>query len=256
MRRSITFVLILLLALTTVLSAQSEMDQEAAKLYNEGNKLYKSGQYEGAIAKYDEAIVIAPHENIYYQKSVSLKKTRDFKAAETALLKGLEINPNFLNAYSGLGTTYYQLKDYNKAIESFGKFIELSSDEKQNKKIQKYIGLAYTQLGQRAKADNKYVAAISNLNEAVKNYNYDAAYLTLAEIHVETGKFNEAISAADNVVKYRSSKSKISKGAAYYYKGLAYKGLEDKLKAKENFEVSVKDKKYKANSKYELDLLK
>lgn len=236
--------------------SQSEMNPEAAKLYNEGNKLYKSGQYEASIAKYDEALAVQPHENIYYQKSIALKKQRKFNDAEASLLKALEVNPKFLNAYSGLGTTYYSLKQYDKSIESFKKFIEISKDEKQNKKIQKFIGLAYTQLGQKAKADNKYDAALSNLKEAVKNYKYDAAYLTMAEIYVETGKFNEAIEAADNVIKYRKSKSKISKGAPYYYKGLAYKGLEDKIKAKESFQVAIKDRKYKANSKYELDLLK
>ena len=94
------------------------------------------------------------------------------------------------------------------------------------------------------------------MNEAVNNYNYDAAYLTLAEIYVELGKYDKSLSAADNAINYRTSKSKISKGAPYYYKGLAFKGKDEVDKAKENFQIASKDKQYKSSSEYELKNLK
>ena len=91
------------------------------------------------------------------------------------------------------------------------------------------------------------------MNEAVKNYKYDSAYLALAEIYNDLGKYSQALTAADNAINNRK---KISKGAGYYYKGLAFKGLDNKTKAIENFKISVKDKTYKASSKYELKLLR
>jgi len=230
-----------------------DMSQEAAPLYNEGNKLIKSGQYNAAIEKYDAAIAIQGHEKIFYQKSVALKKLRKFNDAEKALLKCVELNPDFVAGYSGLGTTYYSLKKYQLAVDNFNKYIERTDNEKSKTKIKKFVGLSYTQLGQSAKRDGKHQKAINYLNEAVKNYKYDSAYLALAEINIELGKYNDALSAADNAINNRK---KISKGAGYYYKGLAFKGLEDKDKAKENFKVSVKDKTYKASSEYELKQLK
>ncbi len=230
-----------------------EMNQDAAPLYNEGNKLIKSGQYSAAVEKYNAAIAIQEHPNMYYQKSIAEKKLRKFKDAEKSLLKCLELNPDFSAAYSGLGTTYYSLKKYQLAADNFTKYLEKANNKKSKKKIQKFIGLSYTQLGQQAKRDGNHQKAINYLNEAVSNYKYDSAYLALAEIYNDLGKYNLALSAADNAINNRK---KISKGAGYYYKGLAFKGLGDTAKAMENFKVSVKDKTYKASSKYELKLLK
>ena len=256
-KHSSVLMTLLLFALSTVMySQQTAMNSEAGKLYNEGNKLVKSGQYEGALAKYDEALTIDQHPNIYYQKSIALKKLRKFNYAEAALKKCIEADPNFVSAYSGLGTTYYSLKKYQEAINNFEKYIELSNNEKQNKKIKKFIGLSYTQLGQAEKRDGKHEKAIVYLKEAVNNYNYDAAYLTLAEIYVELGNYDKSLTAADNAINYRTSKSKISKGAPYYYKGLAFKGKDEVDKAKENFQIASKDKQYKSSSEYELKNLK
>ncbi|MCF6270113.1 MAG: tetratricopeptide repeat protein [Melioribacteraceae bacterium] len=245
-------ILSLLLFFGSILFGQ-EMSQEAAPLYNAGNKLIKSGQFIGAIEKYDSAIAIQAHPNMFYQKSVALKKIRKFDEAEQALLKCVELNPDFSAAYSGLGTTYYSLKKYQLAIDNFNKFLEKTDNEKSKAKIKKFIGLAYTQLGQSAKRDGKHKQAIKYLNEAVKNYKYDSAYLALAEINIDLGKYQDALSAADNAINNRK---KISKGAGYYYKGLAFKGLDDKEKARENFKIAVKDKTYKASSEYELKQLK
>lgn len=238
----------------SVLFGQSaEMNPEAANLYNEGNGLVKSGQYNGALEKYDAALAVEPHVNIYYQKSIALKKLRKFKEAEAALLMCVQLDPNFISAYSGLGTTYYSLKQYGNAIDNFSKYIEKSDNEKQNNKIKKFIGLSYTQLGQASKMDGKHEEAIGYLLEATKNYDYDAAYLSLAEIYNELAKYDKALEAADKAINFRK---KISKGAPYYYKGIAFKGIGDKEKAKENFTIAAKDKQYKNNANYELKNLK
>ena len=251
--KKVSMVIFTLLFLSSSFLFGQVMSQEAAPLYNEGNKLIKSGQYAGAIEKYDSAIVIQEHPNMFYQKSVALKKLRKFNDAEKALLKCVELNPDFIAAYSGLGTTYYSLKKYQLAIDNFNKYVEKTDNEKSKTKVKKFIGLSYTQLGQQAKRDGKHQQAIKYLKDAVANYKYDSAYLALAEIYIELGKFEEALSAADNAINNRK---KISKGAGYYYKGLAFKGLEKKEKAVENFKISVKDKTYKASSKYELKQLK
>ena len=230
-----------------------EINQDAAPLYNEGNKLIKSGQYSAAVEKYNAAIAIQEHPNMYYQKSIAEKKLRKFKDAEKSLLKCVELNPDFSAAYSGLGTTYYSLKKYQLAADNFTIYLGKTDNKKSKAKVQKFIGLSYTQLGQQAKRDGNHQKAISYLNEAVKNYKYDSAYLALAEIYNDLGKYSKALTAADNAINNRK---KISKGAGYYYKGLAFKGLGDKTKAVENFKISVKDNTYKASSKYELKQLK
>jgi len=241
---------------SAILLAQSaEMNKEAAKLYNEGNKQKKSGNFVGAIESYKKAIEIAPDYRIYYQLGSVYKKKRDYKNAEEAVLKCKELNPDFAIAYNLLGTTYYAWGKYDKAVENFKLFKEKSTDKKHKKSAAKYIGLAYTKLGELALSDRNYEVAEQHLLNAITNYHYDAAYLKLADIYVETGRYEDALKAADNAINYRGRKSKVPKGAPYFYKGMAFKGLKDKTKAKENFKIASSDKQYKDRSKHEIKYL-
>ena len=102
-----------------------EMNAEAAKLYNEGNKNFKSGDYTGAIKQYDAALKIEQSPSILYQKSVALKKLQKYEEAEKALLKSVELDPKFKESYSGLGTTYYSMNKNDEAIKLFQKYLEI-----------------------------------------------------------------------------------------------------------------------------------
>ena len=257
MKKMLTIALALLFLITAVNFGQSAtMDKEAAKLYNQGNRQKKSGDYDGALASYQEALNKSKDYRIYYQLGLVYKKKRDFAKAEEMLHKSLEVKPDFNTAYNALGTTYYSWGKYEKAVESFKKYAENTKKKKNKKRAQKYIGLAYTKLGDQALKDKNYDKATEYLMNAVSNYNYDAAYLKLADIYLDKGNYQKALEAADNAVNYRGKKSKVPKGAPYFYKGMAYKGLHNIAKAKENFQKASKDKIYRARSKHEINSLK
>jgi tetratricopeptide (TPR) repeat protein len=256
MKKVLNIALSVFLLIATVSFAQEgAMDKEAAKLYNQGNKQKKSGDYDGALASYQEALNKSKDYRIYYQLSSVYKKKRDFAKAEEMLHKCLEVNPKFNTAYNALGTTYYSWGKYEKAVESFKKYAENTNKKKNKKRAQKYIGLAYTKLGDQALKDKNYDKATEYLMNAVSNYNYDAAYLKLADIYLDKGNYQKALEAADNAVNYRDKKSKVPKGAPYFYKGMAYKGLHNIAKAKENFKKASKDKRYRDRSKHEMKYL-
>ncbi|MCB9218634.1 MAG: tetratricopeptide repeat protein [Ignavibacteriales bacterium] len=246
----------LLAFFVSTLSAQSgEMDNEAAKLYNEGNSQMKSGNYAGALESYAGALKISKDYRIYYQLSSVYKKQRKYEDAEQALLECLKLKPDFSTAYNSLGTTYYSWGKFDKAVENFTKFKESADDKKLQERAAKYIGLAYAKLGEEALKDKNYQDAEKHLLNAVENYSYDAAYLKLADVYVETGRYEEALKAADNAINYRDKKSSVPKGAPYFYKGMAFKGLNDKEKAKENFKISSSDKQYRDRSNHEIKYL-
>lgn len=253
MKKHVKIIFSLIFFLSFNLFAQeSEMNPEAAKLYNEGNKLSKSGNFSGALESYQSALNISKDHRIYYQISSVYKKQRKFEEAEKALKSAIELKPDFDLAFNSLGTTYYSWGKYELALDNFMKFKELSKEKKYKEQAEKYISLAYTKLGEDQLKDKNYEKAIENLKNAVSNYNYDAAYLKLADAYIELGKYNEALEAADNAINYREKKSQIPKGAAYFYKGLAFKGLNDKEKAKENFKIASSDKMYKDRSNHEI----
>src|SRR5210317_902671 len=170
--------------------AQSaEMDNEAAKLYNVGNSQKKSGNFAGALESYQKALKISQDYRIYYQLSAVYKKQRKYQFAEEALLSCIKLNPDFSLAYNSLGTTYYSWGKYEKAVENFKIFEEKVDDKKLEQRASKYIGLAYTKLGENALKDRNYEEAEKQFLNAVTHYNYDAAYLKLADVYVETGKY-------------------------------------------------------------------
>ncbi|MBN1638500.1 MAG: tetratricopeptide repeat protein [Ignavibacteriales bacterium] len=255
MKNQVKLILLLIVLFISVSFAQ-DMDNQAALLYNEGNALLNSGDYTGAVNKYNDAIQIQNHYKILYQKGVSLKKLGKNEDAIGVFNSCIGLKSDFDLAYNGKGGAEFAVGKYMDAIQSFEKFKSLTNSQNNKNTADLYIALAYTQMAKNANADGKSDKAIEYLNSAVKHNKYDAAYLLMAEIYVNTGKYNDAITAADNALNNRKSNSKISKVAPYYYKGLAFKWLGNTQKAIENFELCKNDPTYGATAKYELDKLK
>ncbi len=250
--KKIVSIIGIIFLLISINAQDAEMSPEAAKAYNEGNKMLKAGNYSGAVEEYNTALKSSDDYRIHYQKGVALKKLRKYDEAITAYEAALKSNPDFGASYNGLGGIYYARGDYQKAADYFTEF-KNSTDKASHKKMaDKYISLSYTKLGVEAKENGNFQAAEEYLNKAVENYDYDAAYLALAETYVETAQFEKALQAADNAINYRD---KISKGAPYYYKGRAFEGLDNKEKAIENYKISVQDSKYRDLSNHYLNKL-
>lgn len=233
----------------SLFAQNAEMDKAAAEFYNTGNKSLKAGDFQGALTNYDEALKTSQDYRIYYQRGITLKKMRKYEDAVGSFKKAVEVNPQFDIAFNGLGSTYFITGDYQAAVDAFKKFAELTQKESLKNKANEYVSRAYAKLGESAKADGKYEQAIGYWKESVSYHNYDAAYLFLAEAFVETGKYGDALEAADKALNHRK---KITKGGPLYYKGLAFKKMGEDEKAKEAFEAGKKDKKYAKLCEYEL----
>jgi tetratricopeptide (TPR) repeat protein len=239
----------IVLFLSISLFAQGQMDPEAGKLFNEGNQNYKSGNYEGALASYNNALKTSSDYRIFYQKGVTLLKLRKYNEAEEAINKCIEAKPDYVTGYKGLGVAYYASGKYDKAVEAYKKYGELSTKAKDKKAANEYVARAYTKLGEAAKADGKQQQAIEYFNQAVASSPFDAAYLLLAEVYVDNQMYDKALEAADKALNYRQ---KIPKGGPLYFKGKAFLGKGEIEKAKEAFNAGKKDKNYKDLCEYEL----
>jgi len=244
---------VLFLLSISILSFAQDMKPEAGKLYNEGNALLKGGDVNGAINKYDASLQIEKDYRTYYQKGVALKKASKLEDAKTAFEECLKLNNGFEGALNALGGVYFSMGNYTAAIENFEKILNSNANNSVKTKVKKNISLAYAKLGNESLAGGNSQKGIEYLKKSVENDNYDAAYLSLAKVYSETGKYDEAIEASQNALKYRS---KITKGGPYYYIGISYKGKGDLTKAKENFKLASADPTYKKTADYELGLLK
>jgi tetratricopeptide (TPR) repeat protein len=234
-------------------SLAQEMNPDAGKLYNEGNGLLKSGNYNGAISNYDKALAIEKDYRIYYQKGVAQKKSRDLDGAKTSFEECIKLKSDFEAGYNALGGVYFSMGNYQEAINNFEKVLTHSNNASVTKKVKKNLSLAYTKLGNEAISNGNSQKGIEYLTKAVENDNYDAAYLSLAKLYSELGEWDKSISASESALKY---KSKITIGGPYYYMGVSYKGKGDTSKATEMFEKAKQDPTYKKTAEYELSLLK
>ncbi len=230
-----------------------EMKPEAGKLYNEGNKLLKAGNYKGAIESYNKSLDIEKDFRTYYQRGVALKKSGNLDSAMTSFEQVIKMKPDFDAGYNALGGVYFSKGNYQKAIDNFEKVVETSKNENVKKAVKKNLALAYAKLGNEEISNRNNEKGVEALEKAVKNDNYDAAYLSLAKAYSDMGKYDKCLDAAQKALKYRSS---IGKGGPYYYMGIAYKNLGENDKAKEMFKNAKGDATYKKLVEYELSALK
>jgi tetratricopeptide (TPR) repeat protein len=252
MKNKLFFVSFLSLFLSITLIAQ-DMPPDAAKFYNEGNKLMKAGNYDGAITQYTDALKNSKDYRIYYQLGITYKKIGKLTEAENSFQSSIQANPTFDIAYNGLGSTYFQAGKFESAAESFKKFEELTKNKSLKEQAREYIARSLVKLGEEAKKDGNYENAVKIFVDALKYDDLDAAHILLATTYYETAEYEKVFDSVDKVINMKSS---ILKGAAYYYKGMALKQLQDVLKAKENFELAKRDPQYKRLADYELNLLK
>lgn len=244
---------IVFLSMIAIGTFAQEMKPEAGKLYNEGNSLLKDGNANAAVDKYNQALQIEKDYRIFYQKGIALKKMNKLEDAKVAFEESLKLNKEFEGGLNALGGVYFSMGNYTAAIENFDKILKSNANNSVKGKVKKNISLAYAKLGNDALASGNADKGIEYLKKSVDNDNYDAAYLSLAKVYSETGKWDESISAAQSALKYRS---KITKGGPYYYMGISYKGKGDVAKAKEMFQQASSDPTYKRTAEYELASLK
>ncbi|HCY77882.1 MAG TPA: hypothetical protein DHV28_18395 [Ignavibacteriales bacterium] len=253
MTRNGLFLSALMFLSISIMGFAQDMKPEAGKLYNEGNALLKDGNVTGAIAKYDAALQIEKDYRTYYQKGVAQKKADKLEDAKVSFEECIKLNPGYEGALNALGGVYFSMGNYTAAIDNFEKVLKSNANNSIKTKVKKNISLAYAKLGNESLAGGNSQKGIEFLKKAVENDNYDAAYLSLAKVYSELGKYDESIEAAQNALKYRS---KITKGGPYYYIGISYKGKGDVAKAKDNFKLASADPTYKKTADYELGLLK
>jgi tetratricopeptide (TPR) repeat protein len=86
------------------------------KVFEEGVALSRSGDDDGAIAKFAEAIVIVPAcADCYYNIGYAHSQKKDWAKAEEAFKKSIDLKPDYVEAYNGLAQIYNAQKKFDEA---------------------------------------------------------------------------------------------------------------------------------------------
>ncbi len=224
---------------------------QADILFNEGNALFKKGDYQGAIEKYSSAIALAPDYKYHYQLGLSYKNSRQMDKAIAEFENSIKLKNDFTVGYLALGGAYLTTAEYAKSIEAFKSVLKL---EPKNERAIKAISEAYAGNAQYLINEGKFEEAGRELDGAmVQEYDNPKLYLLAARIYNRLGQPEKAFDAAEHALK---TKKRGSRGAEYFELGVALKGLQQYAKAREAFNEARKDPSYAKNAQYELDGLK
>jgi Tfp pilus assembly protein PilF len=162
----------------------------------------KAGQYDEAIAKYNDVLAVAPTcAECHYNIGVSYMNKKDYAKAEEAFKKTIELKPDSVDAYTGLAGLYNTQKKFDLAAEASAKAVQLSGG-----------GAGATGGGGGAEASynqgvilfnaGKFAEAKTQFEAATKaDPNMALAQYQLGMTAVNLGQFREAVAALEKYLE-------------------------------------------------------
>jgi tetratricopeptide (TPR) repeat protein len=97
------------------------------KVFEEGVALSRTDDYDGAIAKFAEAIAIIPTcAECYHNTGHAYAQKKDWDKSEQAYKKAIEIRPDYIEEYNGLSQIYTLQKKFDAAQAASQKAAELA----------------------------------------------------------------------------------------------------------------------------------
>lgn len=192
-------------------------------------KLYASRkELDKAHARLDQVLSSYPNDaSLHYLKAQIYGYQHDQQGAERELRKTLELDSNYLNAYSSLGALFVNTKQEDRAIAEFQKIIDKRPD---NSAAYTLIGMLYDSKNEPKNAADYYRKALEKDQGAIIAANNLA---WLYAVQGETEKLDEAVRLAQGVVQKNPQIAGFvdTLGWVYYKKGLNAVAVEQLQKA-------------------------
>ena len=110
--------------------AEGQAAGPGTSLLGEANELFENGQYDEALAKYDELLVAEPTlYQVYYNIGSVYRAKGEYDKAVEAFQKVLEQEPLHTNTLISMGDIMIEQKKFDEAVEYFEKAIDQTTDE-------------------------------------------------------------------------------------------------------------------------------
>jgi tetratricopeptide (TPR) repeat protein len=161
----------------------------------------------------------------YFKQGYEFYEKGDYELAIESFTKAIEINPLFEDAYGMRGYSHLQLMQYQEAIDDFTKAIEINP---LNYTSFYNRGLSYKNLFQ-------YHKSIIDYNKSIEiNPSYESAYNGRGNSYNELKLYREAINDFTKAIEINSSYA-----YAYNGRGNSYYGLKQYQKAINDYNKSI-----------------
>ena len=160
----------------------------------EGWKIYNTGDYNGAVKIFSEAIELNPKNALaYYGRAYAYDDLKKYQQAIEDCTKSIQFNsPRLVDAYNNRGEAYRKLGNYAQAINDYNKALELNPNYF---KAYNNRGIAYRNLG-------KYDMAFQDYDKALElNPNYVYAYNNRGWAYFCLKKYQQALKDFDKALE-------------------------------------------------------
>jgi tetratricopeptide (TPR) repeat protein len=187
----------------------------------------RSKELDKAHSRIDQALSAYPNVSwLHFLKGQIYGYQANGQAAEGELRRALEIDPNYLPAYSSLAALFINAKQEDRAIAEYKKILAIRPDN----------AAVYTLIGMLEDARQNYDAAADSYRKALElDQNSVIAANNLAWLYAVTGKGNldEAVRLAQTVVQRNPNVAGFvdTLGWVYYKKNLYSAAVEQLQKA-------------------------
>ncbi len=125
-----------------------------------GSTYYQVGLQKEAQKTLDKVKTIYNDRNTYRNLGLSFMESGDIFEAEKELKHAIYLDPKFYQAYNDLASLYIYQNEYEKAIETWKKAVDLNLEFKEKHIFLYYIGLAYQRMDDRENAYNYFLKAL------------------------------------------------------------------------------------------------
>src|SRR5215831_3457856 len=210
----------------------------------------RKNDFDKAHATIDHALNSYPNNaSLRYLKAQVYGFQHDPQNAEAELRKTLELDHNYIAAYTALGSLFINTKQEDRAITEFKKIIELRPNDP----------AAYTIIGMLEDARKNYDVAVDYYRKALeKDQNTVIAANNLAWLYAAEGKGNldEAVRLAQSVVQKNPNIAGFTDtlGWIYYKKGLYAAAADQLQKAVSLDEAAARSSKASPSANYHYHL--
>jgi len=124
------------------------LDPDFSTAYNNrGLAYYDKGDYDRAIADYDQAIQLEPDATTYYSRGLAYYYKGDYDRAIADYDQAIKLKPDYAIAYRSRGRAYRKKGDYDRAIADLNQAIALAPQRASFYYSRGFIHHAFEQYG-------------------------------------------------------------------------------------------------------------
>lgn len=189
------------------------------------NAKFYQEDYSNAVQIYDRLLILKPNDNLYSNRGLAKSRMKDYESAIQDFGKAIQRNPHDNDYYANRADAYSALKQYDQAIKSYDYAA----------RINPYDAYVYNNRGNAKSEIKAYEEAVVDYNTAINIQAESQFYTNRAFSMLQLNRYEEAITDSKYALTLEANNAN-----AYYAIGLANLRLQLFEQAVYHFDQAIR----------------